>query len=104
MRRQPGALRRQHPPASGAWSDVTDLAAYAATQLHGIAPDGERVVSEENLAETHAEAVAEGNGGELRHGLARPRWLLRLKALIENENLGLVRVATTNGIRDEPLP
>lgn len=75
------------PPASGAWSNVTDLAAYAATQLHGIAPDGARVVSQENLAETHAPAVAEGNGESYAMGWHVRDGYLGMKALWHDGDL-----------------
>ncbi len=40
-------------PAGGLWSNVGDMARYTLTQLErGVAPDGTRVVSEENLRET----------------------------------------------------
>jgi CubicO group peptidase (beta-lactamase class C family) len=40
-------------PAGGAWSTVEDLGRFVVTQLQrGRAPDGTRVVSEENLTET----------------------------------------------------
>jgi CubicO group peptidase (beta-lactamase class C family) len=49
-------------PAGAVWSSVTDMAAYAATQLTGLAPDGSRVVSDESLRETHTQAIAYGEG------------------------------------------
>lgn len=52
-------------PAGGAWSSVADLAAYASTQLSGVAPNGKRVVSLENLEETHTKVIdapIEGEG------------------------------------------
>ncbi len=40
-------------PAGGLWSNVLDMGRYLITELNaGIAPDGKRVVSAENLAET----------------------------------------------------
>jgi CubicO group peptidase (beta-lactamase class C family) len=40
-------------PAGAAWSNVLDMARYLLTELdEGVAPDGTRVVSTENLAET----------------------------------------------------
>ncbi|HZA22257.1 MAG TPA: serine hydrolase, partial [Dehalococcoidia bacterium] len=37
-------------PAGGSWSNVQDLARYLITQLNqGVAPDGKRVVSADNL-------------------------------------------------------
>jgi CubicO group peptidase (beta-lactamase class C family) len=51
-------------PAGGAWSSLRDLAAYASTQLSGVAPNGRRVVSLENLEETHTEAIAQIPRGE----------------------------------------
>lgn len=46
-------------PAGLAWSNVTDMAKYLQTQLAlGIAPDGTRVISEENLLETWEPQVA----------------------------------------------
>jgi CubicO group peptidase (beta-lactamase class C family) len=59
-----GAMRTTLP-AGGAWSSISDLAAYASTQLSGVAPNGTRVVSEANLEETHTKAVdalIEGEG------------------------------------------
>lgn len=51
-------------PAGGAWSSLRDLAAYASTQLSGVAPNGTRVVSLENLRELHTEAIANIPPGE----------------------------------------
>ncbi len=46
-------------PAGGAWSTVGDMARYMLTMLdQGVAPDGERVVSEENLLLTWQPQVA----------------------------------------------
>lgn len=46
-------------PAGVAWSTVGDMAQYAITMLNrGVAPDGERLVSEENLLETWQPQVA----------------------------------------------
>jgi CubicO group peptidase (beta-lactamase class C family) len=45
-------------PAGGAWSSLRDMEAYASTQLSGIAPNGRRVVSSENLEQTHGENIA----------------------------------------------
>lgn len=40
-------------PAGGAWSNVLDMAQYMIMQLNGgVAPDGTRIVSEENLRHT----------------------------------------------------
>jgi CubicO group peptidase (beta-lactamase class C family) len=52
-------------PAGGAWSTISDLAAYASTQLSGVAPNGRRVVSVTNLHETHTKVIdapVEGEG------------------------------------------
>jgi CubicO group peptidase (beta-lactamase class C family) len=51
-------------PAGGAWSNLRDLAAYASTQLSGVAPNGTRVVSSENLRELHTEEIANIPRGE----------------------------------------
>lgn len=46
-------------PAGGLWSSVTDMARYLATGLSlGVAPDGRRIVSEENLLVTWEPQVA----------------------------------------------
>jgi CubicO group peptidase (beta-lactamase class C family) len=46
-------------PAGVAWSTVGDMAQYAITMLNrGVAPDGEQLVSEENLLETWQPQVA----------------------------------------------
>ncbi len=45
-------------PAGGHWSTLEDMARYMATQLsNGVAPDGERVVSEKNLLVTREPQV-----------------------------------------------
>jgi hypothetical protein len=45
-------------PAGGAWSNVDDLAKFMVTQLNnGVGPDGNQVVSEENLLETRMPQV-----------------------------------------------
>lgn len=49
-------------PAGAVWSSVSDMAAYAATQLTGLAPEGTRVVSDESLREMHTQAIAYGEG------------------------------------------
>lgn len=46
-------------PAGGHWSTVLDMARYLITELNqGVTPDGNRVVSAENLAETWVPQVA----------------------------------------------
>lgn len=46
-------------PAGAAWSTVEDMAHYVITMINrGVAPDGTRVVSEENLLETWQPQVA----------------------------------------------
>jgi CubicO group peptidase (beta-lactamase class C family) len=45
-------------PAGAAWGDIGDLAAYASTQLGGLGHAGQRVVSEESLAELHETQIA----------------------------------------------
>ncbi|MDY6893242.1 MAG: serine hydrolase domain-containing protein, partial [Chloroflexota bacterium] len=46
-------------PAGGAWSNVMDMARYLVTELdEGVAPDGTRVVSAENLKKTWEPQVA----------------------------------------------
>ena len=46
-------------PAGGLWSTASDMARYLQTQLAGgVAPDGVRVVSSENLARTQTKRVA----------------------------------------------
>lgn len=48
-------------PAGAAWSNVDDMARFMMTQMeNGVAPDGNRVVSEENLLETRQPQVAVG--------------------------------------------
>jgi CubicO group peptidase (beta-lactamase class C family) len=45
-------------PAGAVWSNVNDMAQYMLMELaHGVAPDGTRIVSEENLLETWTPAV-----------------------------------------------
>ncbi|HTV20419.1 MAG TPA: serine hydrolase domain-containing protein [Polyangiaceae bacterium] len=44
-------------PAGAAWGDVSDLAAYASTQLTGLGRSGRRVVSDENLAALHQKQI-----------------------------------------------
>jgi CubicO group peptidase (beta-lactamase class C family) len=56
-------------PAGGAWSTISDLAAYASTQLSGVAPNGKRIVSEINLAEMHTKVIDAPTEGE-REGYA----------------------------------
>lgn len=51
-------------PAGGAWSSLRDMAAYASTQLSGVAPNGNRVVSGANLEQTHTEEIGELPSGE----------------------------------------
>jgi CubicO group peptidase (beta-lactamase class C family) len=51
-------------PAGGAWSTLRDMAAYASTQLSGVAPNGTRLVSWQNLEETHTEAIRNLPAGE----------------------------------------
>ena len=46
-------------PAGGAWSNVLDMTRYLITELNeGVAPDGTRVVSRENLGRTWEPQVA----------------------------------------------
>ncbi len=46
-------------PAGGAWSTVLDMGRYLITELNeGISPDGDRVVSAENLSQTWEPQVA----------------------------------------------
>jgi CubicO group peptidase (beta-lactamase class C family) len=53
------AFLRPLVPAGGAWSNVLDMARYIITELNeGVAPDGARVVSAENLAHTWEPQVA----------------------------------------------
>lgn len=51
-------------PAGAAWSNITDMAHYAITQFDGVSPSAARIVSRENLAETHTPqiSIAEGVG------------------------------------------
>lgn len=50
-------------PAGGAWSNAQDMGRYLATQLnHGVAPNGSRVVSAENLCYTWEPQVKIGDG------------------------------------------
>ncbi|MBE2236312.1 MAG: beta-lactamase family protein [Caldilineaceae bacterium] len=49
-------------PAGAHWSTLEDMAKYMVTQLHeGVAPDGTRVVSAENLKETWKPQIAISN-------------------------------------------
>jgi CubicO group peptidase (beta-lactamase class C family) len=71
-------------PAGGAWSSISDLAAYASTQLSGIAPSGERVVSLANLEQTHTKAVEapqEGEGEGYAMGWHNQESFLGMRAL-----------------------
>ncbi len=46
-------------PTGGLWSSAREMASYVQTELsHGVAPDGTRVVSEENLERTWQPGVA----------------------------------------------
>jgi CubicO group peptidase (beta-lactamase class C family) len=59
-------------PAGAVWSTVEDMAQYMRTQLnHGIAPNGARVVSEENLAVTQSPEIV--LGGPTSYGMG---WLI----------------------------
>ncbi|HEU5431118.1 MAG TPA: serine hydrolase domain-containing protein, partial [Thermomicrobiales bacterium] len=50
-------------PAGGLWSTASDMARYLQTELAGgIAPDGVRIVSSENLARTQTKRVAMAAG------------------------------------------
>jgi CubicO group peptidase (beta-lactamase class C family) len=49
-------------PAGAIWSSVSDMAAYASTQLTGLAPDGTRIVSDERLSDLHEQAISYGEG------------------------------------------
>jgi CubicO group peptidase (beta-lactamase class C family) len=61
---RPLSLRTEHvfaavAPAGALWSNAREMARYLQTELSGgVAPDGVRVVSEENLAATWAKGVA----------------------------------------------
>ena len=55
-------------PASAAWSTARDLAAYASTQLGGVAPNGKRVVSAASLEQTHVGTNPEGDGSSYAMG------------------------------------
>ncbi len=49
-------------PAGGAWSTVRDMAMYVQTELSlGQAPDGQRVVSTQNMVARRARGVSSGN-------------------------------------------
>ncbi len=53
------ALTTPIEPSAGLWSSANDMARYVITQLrHGTSPDGDRVVSAENLEETWTPQVA----------------------------------------------
>jgi len=59
-------------PAGAVWSNVEDMARYLMTDLHhGVAPDGTRVVSEENLAVTQSPEIF--IGGRISYGMG---WLV----------------------------
>jgi hypothetical protein len=49
-------------PGGGIWSDISDLARFGVAQLTGATPEGRRVVSQENLAETHRPGVSVADG------------------------------------------
>jgi CubicO group peptidase (beta-lactamase class C family) len=53
-------------PAGELWSTARDMARYVQTELaHGVAPDGARVASEENLTRTWQPGVAPPSGEDL---------------------------------------
>jgi CubicO group peptidase (beta-lactamase class C family) len=49
-------------PASSVWADLRDIEAYTSTQLSGVAPGGERIVSRERLDELYTPLIAAGEG------------------------------------------
>ncbi len=56
-------------PAGAVWSNAQDMAKYMITQINrGIAPDGERVVSEANLLETWKPEIAMPDGNQYGMG------------------------------------
>lgn len=65
-------------PAGAVWSNADDMARYMLMQLNrGVAPDGTRIVSQENLLETQTTNISTGVGGygmgwfiDQYHGLA----------------------------------
>lgn len=55
-------------PAGSVWSNAEDMGRYLVTELNrGVAPDGTRVVSEENLLETQTAGVL--IGGPMSYGM-----------------------------------
>jgi CubicO group peptidase (beta-lactamase class C family) len=59
-------------PAGGVWSNADDMAKYMMTELsRGIAPDGKRVVSEQNLLETWKPEI--DMGGSSQYGMG---WMI----------------------------
>jgi CubicO group peptidase (beta-lactamase class C family) len=59
-----------HRPAGGAWSSAADMARYAQLELSkGLAPDGKRLVSEENILQRRKRGVAVGENSWYGMGL-----------------------------------
>ncbi len=57
-------------PSGGVWSNVRDMERYAMTEISkGVAPSGERVVSEANLVERWKERVRTGTEGSYGLGI-----------------------------------
>jgi CubicO group peptidase (beta-lactamase class C family) len=61
-------------PAGAVWSNAADLTRYAIAEMAGVAPDGTRVVSAENLRQTQTAQVAiqEGYGYGFGWGVVDP--------------------------------
>jgi hypothetical protein len=81
------ASTRTTAPASSVWADLRDIEAYTSTQLSGVTPGGERIISRERLDELYTPVIlaswTTGLGGVARR--VPRRWRGR-RAFLESEN------------------
>lgn len=76
-------------PSSSVWADLRDIEAYTSTQLSGVTPGGERIVSRERLDELFAPVIAAGEGQGSALGWTT-RELLGMRAVSKDgEGLGV---------------